>query len=151
MATLDADNYLDPMPANPGVGVRLTREFEYLVATALALNDIIRLARLGRGLAIVLDEWWIDVPDLDTGTAILLQVGDNNTAAKFLAANTVGQAGGKVSSIVDGLATSIPVSYLAGADDDFRITVSTGPTTGTTGVTIRGYIGYHYSGITPLV
>ena len=154
MATVyRADNYKDPMPANPGVGVTLTREFEFLVGTAFVVNDTVKLMPLAKGLAIVLQEWFLDVPDLDTNGSptIALQLGDNDSAAKFLAANTVGQTGGLRDSMEDGVAGSLPVSYAAGADKDLVLKVSTAPATGATAVTIRGFARYHFSGIAPIV
>jgi len=154
MATVyRADNYKDPMPSNPGVGVTLTREFEFLVGTAFIINDSVELCPLAKGLAIVLDEWFLDCPDLDTNACpvIVVDLGDNDTSDKFLAASDVGLAGGLRDSMQDGVAASLPVSYIAGADKDFIFTVTTAPATGATAVTIRGWIRYHFSGITPIV
>lgn len=149
MATYQAGNYTDPMPGSPGVGLAVIREFLFTVATALALNDIIKLHPIAKGLGLVLDAWVLDVPDLDTNASptIQLQLGDTDTAAKFMAANTIGQAAGKVDSVEEGVAGALPVEYAAGADKDARITVSTGPATGATSVGIRGYSMYHYPGI----
>ena len=153
MPVYRADNYSDPMPSNPGVGVCLTREFEFLVGTALAINDTIELCPLAQGLAIVFDEWFFDCPDLDTNACpvIVLDLGDNDTSAKFLSASDAGLAGGLRDSMQDGVAGSTPVSYIAGNNNDFLLTVTTGPATGATAVTIRGWIRYHFSGITPIV
>lgn len=150
MATYQADNYTDPMPEASAVGLVVCREFKFTVATALALNDIIKLCPLAKGLGIVLESWLLDVGDLDTNAAptIQLQLGDTSTAAKFMAANTVGQAGGIRFSQSHGVAAALPVSYAAGADKDFRITVSTGPATGATSVSILGWLRYHLFGIT---
>jgi len=79
--------------------------------------------------------------------AITLQLGDTDTAAKFMAANTVGQAGGKRFMSSHGAALAVPVEYARTSDKDFRLTVSAGPGTGATGVAIRGWFKYHFSGI----
>ena len=39
------------------------------------------------------------VPDLDTGTTLTISVGDAGSAARLVAASTVGQAGGSVTSL----------------------------------------------------
>jgi len=127
MATYLSDNYKDPIPEAPGVGILICREFLFTVSTALALNDIIKLMPVNIGMPLVLDDWFADFPELDTGVdAIALQLGDTDTAAKFMA---------------------VPVEYARTSDKDFRLTVSTGPGTGATGVAIRGWFKYHFSGI----
>ena len=148
MSTYLADNYTDPMPEVSSVGVTVCREFLFTVATALALNDIIKLCPFAKGMAVVLTDWFIDFPDLDSGgTAIRVQFGDSSTADKFLAASDIGTAAVKRYMKADGVAQSVPVEYAAGADKDLRLTVSTGPTGGATGVAIRGWVKYHFSGI----
>ncbi|KKU98307.1 MAG: hypothetical protein UY28_C0004G0045 [Candidatus Amesbacteria bacterium GW2011_GWB1_48_13] len=148
MATYLSDNYKDPIPEAPGVGILICREFLFTVSTALALNDIIKLMPVNIGMPLVLDDWFADFPELDTGVdAIALQLGDTDTAAKFMAANTVGQAGGKRFMSSHGAALAVPVEYARTSDKDFRLTVSTGPGTGATGVAIRGWFKYHFSGI----
>jgi hypothetical protein len=149
MATYTADNYTHPVIDAPGVGISLIRTFKFTVATALALNDIIKLIPIQGLTEMELDEWFIDSADLDTGgsPAILLQLGDTDTAARYMAANNVGQAGGKVFSQSNGVAGALPAKYAAGAEKDIRLTVSTGPATGATAVVIRGWAKYHLTGI----
>ena len=141
-----ADNYTDPMPEAPGVGIEVTREFLFTVSIALLVTDIIKLCPFAKGMGVVLDNWFLDVPDLDGGANLMLQLGDTNTAARYMAANSVGQAGGKVAMMANGVAQAVPVEYPVAADKDLRLTVQTAGSA-VTGVAIRGWVTYHFSGI----
>lgn len=143
MATYLALGYTDPAYSSHMAGLAITREFKFTVGTALALNDLIKLARIPPG--VFLDELFIDVPDLDTGTAIVLQVGDNDTANNLVATTTIGQAGGRL-DIDDVAAGILPKKYTAA--NDLVVKVATGPTTGTTAVSFTGFMRYHYYGQT---
>lgn len=155
MATAySATNYSDPMPSYPGVGVSLCREFAFTASVALVINDTIKLCRIPcRGAEIVIEDWVLDIPDLDSGAALEFQLGDGTTADLFMAANTVGQSAGRVDSFAEGAAATVPSKVAAAsADKIFTLKVSTAPAGGGTSVTpIRGYMRYHYVGIpTPL-
>ena len=145
MATYTASNFYTPAPTAPMVGVVLSREFLFTVSPALALNDIIKLAPIPAGC--VIDDWFIDVPDCDTGgsPAITMSVGDSGSATRFSAALTTGQAGGRINNQTSGTAATCPFEYTAA--DDFRLTIAAGPQTGATSVVFRGRILYHMVGM----
>lgn len=145
MADKFADNYSVPMPGFPAVGVVLHREFAYAVAAALALNDILYLCKIpGAGAPLIIDEIYVDIPDLDTGAALALSMGDVATPGKFIAIQTaIGQGPGKF-SLANVVAGSLPVQYTT--NENLIIKVTTGPGTGATGVTIKGWMEYHMIG-----
>lgn len=141
-----ADNYGVPMPSCPFVGVSLTRDFKYTLTAAFILNDTIKLCRIpGLGTPIVITDYFIDVPDLDTSTGIALDLGDNTTAAKFTAASTVGQAVGKLTPAVNGVAASIPSQYTTAQDFVLKIQTAATGTAATSGI-IKGWMRYFYVG-----
>jgi hypothetical protein len=59
---------------------------------SLALNDVIEMVRLPQGTRVY--DGFVQVPDLDAGTTLSLQVGYGGDPDYFIQANTVGQAGG---------------------------------------------------------
>jgi len=67
----------------------------YTLIAALALNDIIQMVKVPKGATI--QEIILSTTDLDGATpALVLSVGDGNDTARFIAANTGGQAGGLI-------------------------------------------------------
>jgi|SRR5882724_4174868 len=147
MATVyTADNYTVPMPSFPGAGIPMIREFAYTLTAAFVINDTIKLCKIpGAGTPLVIDHFYVDVPDLDTSTGFVCDLGDDDTAAKFVAASTVGQAVGKLSPAVNGVAGAVPVSYTAAKNLIFKVNTAATGTAATTGV-IKGHMTYHYIG-----
>lgn len=146
--TYFADNYNVPMPNHPGVGVSLKRSFLFTFAVAFVINDIVKLCRIpGGGTPIVITDFYIDVPDLDTDVspAIALSVGITATPGAFVAIQTaVGQSAGKLSMDGDGVAAYLPKQF--STNDDFLLKITTGPATGATSGSIRGWLEYHHVG-----
>src|SRR5262252_3479519 len=144
--TYRAANYSQPPSYDlPYAGVGLTREFSFNASVALIINDIILLAQIPAGA--FLDDFLVDVPDLDTATTMTLSLGDNTTANRYLSASTVGQAGGKVNGVVTAIAATLPTYYAAA--DAFQLKVIAAPTTGTSTISLRGWIRYHYAANNP--
>jgi len=120
--------------------------FEFTVNTALALNDVVKLAKLPARHVPV--DCFIDCPDLDTGgaPAVVLDAGfweDDDTPTvvdvnAMVAASTVGQAGGLLTPNVGTYLALAPVL----TDRVFGLLVNTAPATGATGVTLRGWFSY---------
>ncbi len=144
MATYNADKALDQFPA-PSASVqgdvKANRGFIDLAVTgALADADVVNLAKVPAQHVLV--DAYIDTAELDTGTAIVLDidlydpVGDNSYAV--ITGSTVGQAGGVAR--LD-LAAALG---LAPIDNDMllRATVATAPTTGTTSGKLAGTVLY---------
>lgn len=101
----------------------------YALAAALVVNDVIQMVKVPKYARVV--EIILSTPDLDTGTAITLDVGDGDDTDRYIVSSTVGQAGGVVR-----LGTNGGNGYQYTAADTIDILVSTGPTTGATSGTI---------------
>jgi hypothetical protein len=143
-----AANYKVPTQFRaPFAGVSICREFSFNVGVALIVNDTITLLKLPAGAC--LENWLIDTPELDSGTdAITLDLGDGTTQDRWIAASTIGQAGGKISGLADGAAASLPCSVGSTALD-MILTVKVAPNVGTTPtISIRGWARYHFSSLT---
>lgn len=95
--------------------------------TAFALNDVIRMVKVPKGATIL--DVTISVPDLDTSTGIVLDVGDGTTADRFIDGSTAGQAGG-----LAGINEIAGFGYTYTADDTIDILVQVAAT-GTAAVT----------------
>ena len=110
-----------PFPSG-AVGVRYAK-FE--ASTALALNDVIQIVDVFSGETV--HDVIIKTDDLDTGTALVLDVGDGSDPDYYIDGSTVGQAGG--SDEKD--ANVAPKEY--SADDTIDILVQVAPGGGGTG------------------
>lgn len=88
-----------------GAGVTVLSKID--LTTALVLNDIIQMLQLEGDPAIdaanltsspfygpVLMGFGLDCDALDSGSTLTLDLGDSSSAQRFLAATTIGQAGG---------------------------------------------------------
>jgi hypothetical protein len=151
-STLYADNYSEPMAEASASGIIVVRPFLYTVTAALVVNDAIVLMPLqGASLpGFLFTGYYIDVPDLDTSTGLVLELGDSGSAARFVAtaaAGSIGQVAGRLSSVAavgtgsgtvagGGAYGILPKSYTA--DDNLILTVQTAPTTSATSGVIRG-------------
>jgi len=126
MATYKSDQVngnqsFKPFPSG-AVGVRYAK-FE--ATTALALNDVIQIADVFSGETV--HDIVIKTDDLDTGTALVLDVGDGSDADYYIDGSTVGQAGGTDEKD----ANVAPKEY--SADDTIDILVQVAPGGGGTG------------------
>lgn len=110
-----------PFPSG-AVGVRYA-SFE--ASTALALNDVIQAVDVFSGETV--HDVIIKTDDLDTGTTIVLDVGDGSDTDYYIDGSTVGQAGGTDEKD----ANVAPKEY--SADDTIDILVQAAPTGGGTG------------------
>ena len=145
--TFYADNYkANAAYSSQEVGVSVTREFEFTITAAWIINDVVKLAPIPA--LVILTEWFADVPDLDTGVALLLDWGDATTAAKYAAASTIGQALGKLYSGTAGVAAAVPAKYEEA--NAFQVKVNTAATGAAATGTLKGWIRYHAYGYTTL-
>ena len=110
-----------PFPSG-AVGVRYAK-FE--ASTALVLNDVIQIVDVFSGETV--HDVIIKTDDLDTGSTLVLDVGDGTTADYYIDGSTVGQAGGTDEKD----ANIAPKEY--SADDTIDILVQAAPTGGGTG------------------
>lgn len=86
--TYYADDFAVPGPAYIPRSVSVTRSFRFTIAnqpllvsgTGFAINDIVKLCPLSQGLPVEIEEYWIDIPELDTGAAVVEALGDDGGA-----------------------------------------------------------------------
>lgn len=87
----------------------------YNVATAFVINDVVQMVKVPKGAKIL--EIILACGELDTGSnSLTLSVGDGDEAARFIAASTVGQAGG-----VTRLAVAGGLGYVYTANDTIDV------------------------------
>lgn len=151
MATArSADNYGNPMPEVAAAGQSFIRDFVITIGAAIVINDTWKLGLLPgakSGGKFILEEYFIDMPDVDTNgsPAVKWDLGDTDTAAKFVAASTKGQSAGIITPHNDGVAAALPVAYTA--DKDLILKCNTAPGTSVTSGTIKGWYRGHYEGV----
>jgi len=143
-----ADTYTNSVAMTVPSCEDVTAVFSYVTggSLALALNDLLYLVKVPKGAQIVDFALW--VPDLDSGTTLTLSLGLVNraaSAASFLNASTVGQAGGLVTpfnnpnGVVSG---SVPDTALT-ADDIVALKAAAAAAGAGAGGTLKGYVRYH--------
>jgi hypothetical protein len=87
--TYYADDFAQPGPAWVSPSVSITRSFRFTIANqpllvtnvGFSVNDIIKLCPLSQGQLIELEEYFIYVPELDTGSAVVESLGDDGGAS----------------------------------------------------------------------
>lgn len=143
-----ADNYGQPFTSSPFAGIEMVRDFLYTLTGAFVINDTIKLVAMKASSGLILDSFFIDVIDLDSNVspAVKLDLGDTDTAAKFVSASTLGQSAAILIPGCTGyVAASLPVKYTA--DKDFILKINTAPATSATTGVLKGHIRYHNIGI----
>lgn len=159
-----ADNYSTPMES--GLGIVMARYFKFTVTAAFVVNDLVKLTKLAPGNAPgwVLLDIFMEVPDLDTSTGFVLQLGDSTAADRYVT-TTLAAALGTTAGRINSRGPSIPYAastaaagtvvgalpaYYAAADNlVLKVQTAATGTAATTG-TISGYITYTQQGITDL-
>jgi hypothetical protein len=141
--TYKADNYSDPMPSLPDP-LAHKRVFKFTLGAAFVIEDIVSLCPLQALSGLVLLDYYIDVPDLDTGATptITLDLGFDGTNEEddLVDGSTVGQAAGKISMDGDGVAGAMPKTLTT--DKVLQLHVDAAPQTGATTGTIKGWLEY---------
>jgi hypothetical protein len=172
-----SDTYADVQITAPwGVGQTWIRPFSFNIATGTAntgfiINDTLALCPIpyrDAGTGVLVVDFHVELPSLDTGTSVRVSLGDTNgTANAFQAtwysAATIGtnaagiltgSAGFQGTSTVflkNGTApgdelphqysiSTLYASYVAFPTIDFMLKVTTAPNTATTTGTIRGWL-----------
>lgn len=84
----------DSVTRRLGLGlVSVTAEFDMAGSIALAVNDVIEMVKVPKGVTVL--DVTISSDDLDTGSpAIVLDVGDGDDTARFIDGSTIAQGGG---------------------------------------------------------
>lgn len=144
-AVLQSKQIVANQPAVTGGGAHdlVALVGDYTLSAALVVNDLIEFVELPPGYVPV--DVILDCPDLDTGTAAVVQVGlmagdvgdttlaSRTTGAEFIAASTVGQAGGIARMAVTAGSRVAPST----SRRSIGLKVATAPTTSATSGTIR--------------
>lgn len=148
-----ADDYATPMCSGLG-GQILIKPFKYTITAAFVINDLLKLSKLCPGAA----PGWLfiglllEMPDMDSSTGFVLDLGDSTSATRFVSGSTVGVSAGRISS-TDQTATvalkSLPISYTAEDDLVLKVNTAASGTAATSGV-IQGYIKFAQLGISSL-
>lgn len=117
-----------------GGGSVFTRKATFTLTSALAAADVIQMINVFKGetvLGVVCTS-----ADLDSGTTVTFDIGDDGDDDYFVDGSTIAQTGGTVSSLAT--ATVAPRAYTA--DNTLDILVKTGPTNQLGDVTLTAYI-----------
>lgn len=132
-AALDA-----PVAASRIAGQPVTVYSEYAIAAALVINDRIRMVKVPKGATVI--GAMLGADDLDTNGAptITLDVGDDGTSDRFIAASTIGQTGAAPASAI----VKAGFGYAYPADDTIDILVKAAPATGAATGTLRLAVTY---------
>lgn len=141
MATFTATAAASTSPARQNVNETWSYG-EYEISAALVLNDVIEMVNVPKGARIL--ELILETDDLDTNgaPAIVLDVGDGSSTARFIDGSTIGQAGG-----LDRLGSNLGYRYTAA--DTIDVLVQVAPATGATSGTIKLAVCYTMEGATP--
>jgi len=110
-----------PFPSG-AVGVRYAK---FTATTAIALNDVIEMVDVFAGETV--HDVKIKTGDLDTGTALVLDVGYGGATDSIIDGSTIGQAGG--TDHAD--ANIAPIVF--SSDDTIDVKAQVGPSGGGTG------------------
>jgi hypothetical protein len=136
-------------------GGDFTQYFYYSMSAAFVINDTVALEPIPGASGVILLDWLLVIPALDSSTGSAVSLGDGTTADAFMAATAAGQssAGSTFYSQKDGVQGYLPKSYpAASGNKTFTLKITTGPSgTGTTSGVIKGWVRYNMIGITPLV
>ena len=118
---VEGNQSFKPFP-DGNLGVRYAK---FTATTAIAVNDVIQMVDVFAGETV--HNIVIKTGDLDTGTALVLDVGDGSDADCYIDGSTIGQAGG--TDTLD--ANTAPKTYTA--DDTIDVLAQVGPGGGGTG------------------
>lgn len=117
-----------------GGGSVFTRKATFTLTSALSAADVIQMINVFKGetvLGVICTS-----ADLDSGSTVTFDIGDDGDDDYFVDGSTIAQSGGTVSSIAT--ATIAPRAYTA--DNTLDILVKTGPTNQLGDVTLTAYI-----------
>lgn len=115
----------------------------YELTAALAGADVIQMVKVPKGAQIL--EIQLATDDLDTGAALVLDVGDGGDPDRFIDGSTIGQTGGsaRLGSGVAAATAAGSFGYTYTTEDTIDVTVATAPGTGATEGTVALTVLYH--------
>lgn len=126
-------------PARAGIGPEWVYDV-FEASVALVIDDIIQMVPVPLGATVL--EVILSVDDLDSGAALVLDVGDGDDDDRYILGSTIGQTGGTV-RLGSGIAANGAncQAYEYTAEDTIDIHVDTAPAGGGTG-TLRLAVCY---------
>lgn len=113
---------------------------------AFVINDIVQMVSVPNGYQVT--DIILDTDQLDTNVSptITLDVGDSGAAQAYVAADTVGQAGGVIHAKVAGFTSHTPVAIATSGGNAgstiIQVKVHAAPATGTTTAVLRMTVYY---------
>lgn len=136
MATLKSPLVQAKRAAGVGGGSQEIVAFaSYTVTANLALNDVIQMVPVPLGA--VITGVTLSSTDLDSGAALVYDVGDGNDTDRHITATSIGQAGGVASTMA---LTGYGYTYTV--DDTIDVLVKTAPAGGVASGTITLKVSY---------
>lgn len=108
-----------------------------ILTTDLALNRTTGLCKVPAGFVLLAYSFTITDVDTNGSPTVQLQLGDSGSAARIMAANTVGQAGGTVTTLA-----AAGVRYKFTVETEIFMTASTAAATAAAGTVNLDLLGY---------
>lgn len=137
MATFQSDKVQTGVTRREPSSAGVTAVHADLTVTAAATNDVFEMVKIPKG-AVIYDVI-LGAANVDTGTALVMTVGDGGDTDRFITLSTVGQAGG-----IARMNSYVGQGYTYTADDTIDILVTTGATgveTGSPTVSLTVFYG----------
>lgn len=131
-STYTADKVASTVMSRSGTDITAVYS-TYEASVALVIDDIIQMVKVPAG-ATVLDVR-LTVDDLDSGSGLVLDVGDGDDDDRYILGTTIGQGGGTVrlGSGITGSTAATNSLHTYSAEDTIDIHVDTAPAGGGTG------------------
>lgn len=131
-STYTADKVASTVMSRSGTDITAVYS-TYEASVALVLDDIIQMVKVPAG-ATVLDVR-LTVDDCDSGSGLVLDVGDGDDDDRYILGTTIGQGGGTVrlGSGITGATAATNSLHTYSAEDTIDIHVDTAPAGGGTG------------------
>lgn len=131
--TADAALATTTMPQNGG-GIGNYKTFSIAIPSTLTSGDVFQLVRVPKAATIL--DVYVQIPDVDSGSGITLDLGYGDNTNYFAAASTTGRTGGVITP------SSVEAAPLTiGAEDTVDLVVNAAPSTGVAG-TATGWVLY---------
>lgn len=121
MATFNSDKSQSTVTVREPSSAGVTCVVADLTVTAAATNDVFQMVKVEKGVTVY--EVILVAGDIDSGTALVMTVGDGGDTDRFITLSTVGQAGG-----ITRMNNQAGAGYTYSADDTIDILVTTGAT-----------------------
>lgn len=121
MATFTSDKVANTVTRRESSSAGVTCVHADLTVTAAATNDVFQMVKIPKG-AVIYDVT-LRASNIDTGTALLITVGDGGDTDRFITSSSVGQAGG-----IARLNNEAGLGYTYTEDDTIDVLVATGAT-----------------------